>query len=250
MSTQALLCLSPARYPHVYRATTVYTWIDASWDWMVKSEVYDCLASCRSVWCDVLQGIAPELVKQENLLHSIAAALHLSSQPITGQTATPAQLQRNPAVSVNVEQPLMQVSWSLSSISLCPLPSGRGVKRCCDPSVCLSVPCPYLKNGALIGNVNRTLIENAMLPRRRGSISIVPTGWRHGVVGSGVRRINELTSGPVSTWMGDRLRAAIPSRYVTSQLGQLSLAVPPGSLNRLPVLAGVRVGMSALSGGR
>jgi len=54
-------------------------------------------------------GIAPELVKQENLLHSIAAALHLSTQPITGQTATPAQLQRNPAVSVNVEQPLMQV---------------------------------------------------------------------------------------------------------------------------------------------
>jgi len=31
-------------------------------------------------------------------------------------------------------------------------------------------------------------------------------------------------SGPVSTWMGDRLRAGIPSRYVTSQVGQLSLA--------------------------
>ena len=30
--------------------------------------------------------------------------------------------------------------------------------------------------------------------------------------------------GVVSTWMGDRLRADIPSRYVTSQLGQLSLA--------------------------
>jgi len=57
----------------------------------------------------MISGIAPELVKQENLLHSIAAALHLSTQPITGQTATPAQLQRNPAVSVNVEQPLMQV---------------------------------------------------------------------------------------------------------------------------------------------
>ena len=35
--------------------------------------------------------------------------------------------------------------------------------------------------------------------------------------------------------MGDRLRAGIPSRYVTSQLGQLSLAsLPPGSLNRVP----------------
>ena len=47
---------------------------------------------------------------------------------------------------------------------------------------------------------------------------------------SGVRRINEHTSGPVSTWMGDRLRAAIPSGYVTSQLSQLSLASLRGRL--------------------
>ena len=60
----------------------------------------------------MLAGVAPELLKQENLLHSIAAALHLSNQPITGQTATRAQLQHNPAVSVNVEQPLMQVRSS------------------------------------------------------------------------------------------------------------------------------------------
>jgi len=33
-------------------------------------------------------------------------------------------------------------------------------------------------------------------------------------------------SGPVSTWMGDRLRAGTTSQYVTSQLGQLSLASP------------------------
>jgi len=32
------------------------------------------------------------------------------------------------------------------------------------------------------------------------------------------------TSGPVSTGIGDRLWAGIPSRYVTSQQGQLSLA--------------------------
>jgi len=70
-----------------------------------------------AVCYDVLSGIAPELVKQENLLHSIAAALHLSTQPITGQTATPAQLQRNPAVSVNIEQPLMQVDSSHTSTS-------------------------------------------------------------------------------------------------------------------------------------
>jgi len=30
-------------------------------------------------------------------------------------------------------------------------------------------------------------------------------------------------SGPVSTWMGDRLRPGKPSRYVTSHQGRLSL---------------------------
>ena len=53
-------------------------------------------------------------------------------------------------------------------------------------------------------------------------------GWRHGVVVTGVR--HERTSGPVSTWMGDRPRAGIPSRYVTSQLGQLSLQFLRGRL--------------------
>ena len=50
---------------------------------------------------------------------------------------------------------------------------------------------------------------------------------------SGVRRMNEVNarrSGPVSTWMGDRLRAGISSRYVTSQLDQLSLASLRGRL--------------------
>jgi len=41
---------------------------------------------------------------------------------------------------------------------------------------------------------------------------------------------NYPTSGPVSTWMGDRLWAGIPSRYATSQLGQLSLASFRGRL--------------------
>jgi len=34
--------------------------------------------------------------------------------------------------------------------------------------------------------------------------------------------------------MGDRLRAGIPSRHVTSQLGQLSLAYLRGLFNRVP----------------
>jgi len=37
-------------------------------------------------------------------------------------------------------------------------------------------------------------------------------------------------SDPVSTWMGDHLRVGIQSRYVTSQLGQLSLASLHGRL--------------------
>jgi len=36
--------------------------------------------------------------------------------------------------------------------------------------------------------------------------------------------------GPVSTWVGDHLQVDIPSRYVTSQLGQLSLASLRGRL--------------------
>jgi hypothetical protein len=58
----------------------------------------------------LLSGIAPELISSENLLHSIAAALHLGNQPITGQTASRAQLQRNLGVSVIADQPLMQVT--------------------------------------------------------------------------------------------------------------------------------------------
>ena len=45
---------------------------------------------------------------------------------------------------------------------------------------------------------------------------------------NGVRRMKEVN--PVSTWMGDRLRAGIPSRYVTSQLSHLSLASTRGGL--------------------
>jgi len=55
--------------------------------------------------------------------------------------------------------------------------------------------------------------------------------WRRGVVVSGVRRMNKVNARRArSTWMGGRLRAGIPSRYVTSQLGQLSLASLRGRL--------------------
>ena len=47
------------------------------------------------------------------------------------------------------------------------------------------------------------------------------------------------TSSPVSTGMGYRIRAGVASRYVTSQLDQLSLASIRGS-----GFAGVMAGMS------
>ena len=58
------------------------------------------------------------------------------------------------------------------------------------------------------------------------------------------------SSGPVSTWMGDRLRAGISSRYVTSQLGQLSLASLQGRLIEYQLRLGVKAGMPPLPGGR
>ena len=68
-------------------------------------------------------------------------------------------------------------------------------------------------------------------------------GWRRGVVVSVVQR-SRPTSGPVSTWMGDRLQAGIPSRYVTSQLGQLSLASLRGrSIEYHAASAGVKAGI-------
>jgi len=54
------------------------------------------------------------------------------------------------------------------------------------------------------------------------------TSWRRGVVVSGVRRMNEVNARRarlVPGWV-TRLRAGIPSRYVTSPIGQLSLASP------------------------
>ena len=76
---------------------------------------------------------------------------------------------------------------------------------------------------------------------------------RRGVVAS-VVSLHERsypTSGPVSTGMGDRLWAGIPSRYVSNQPTRSTQpCIPPGSLNRVPASAGVKAGISPLPGGR
>jgi len=54
---------------------------------------------------------------------------------------------------------------------------------------------------------------------------------------------------PVSTWMGDRLQAGIPSRYVTKPARSTQPCIPPGSLNRVPALIGCGKGVNVTSAG-
>jgi len=106
-------------------------------------------------------------------------------------------------------------------------------------------PCAYFLNGTnAAASIAPALIGHCW---SRVQPSLVTSTRRRGVVASGVRRMNEVNPrrARLVPWMGDHLRAGIPSLYVTSQLGHLSLA----SL-RVPASAGVRAGMSALSGGR
>lgn len=53
-------------------------------------------------------GVGPDL-SEETLLRSIATALHVSGQPIVGQTNSRIALDKNPSVYINPEQPLVQV---------------------------------------------------------------------------------------------------------------------------------------------
>ena len=84
---------------------------------------------------------------------------------------------------------------------------------------------------------------------------ICVSGWRRGVLVSGVHRMNEdnarrvrLVLGWVTVFWPNL--AGIPSRYVTSQLGQLSLASLRGCLIEYRLLLGVKAGMSSLPSGR
>lgn len=54
-----------------------------------------------------LKAVGPH-VNEETLLQSVATALHVSNQPITGQTGSKSALEKNPGVFINPEQPLVQ----------------------------------------------------------------------------------------------------------------------------------------------
>ncbi|CAH1796606.1 unnamed protein product [Owenia fusiformis] len=68
----------------------------------ITAEVFQVLDLPRSI-----KGVGPNLT-DENLLQSVAAALHLSNQPLTGQQATKALMDKNPGVNINTDQPLIQ----------------------------------------------------------------------------------------------------------------------------------------------
>ncbi|UYV77422.1 MBD2, partial [Cordylochernes scorpioides] len=51
-------------------------------------------------------GVGPDLT-EETMLRSIATALHVSTAPITGQMGSKTALEKNPAVYINPEQPLV-----------------------------------------------------------------------------------------------------------------------------------------------
>lgn len=53
-----------------------------------------------------LKPVGPN-VDEGTLLQSVATSLHVTSQAVTGQQASKAVLQLNPAVFLNPEQPLM-----------------------------------------------------------------------------------------------------------------------------------------------
>lgn len=59
-----------------------------------------------------LKAVGPH-VSQETLLQSVATALHVSSHPVTGQTGSRSNLEKNSGVFLNPDQPLIQ------AVSIC-----------------------------------------------------------------------------------------------------------------------------------
>jgi len=73
-------------------------------------------------------------------------------------------------------------------------------------------------------NIQKLCSGSDVLRRRAHHVNTVHFGWWCGVAATGcVESTTLFYGGPVSTWMGDFLRAGKTSRYETSQLGRLSL---------------------------
>lgn len=59
-----------------------------------------------------LKPVGPNIT-EETLLQSVATALHVSTNAVTGQTGPKAALEKNPGVFLNPEQPLVQVELNV-----------------------------------------------------------------------------------------------------------------------------------------
>lgn len=64
-----------------------------------------------------LRPVGP-YITEETLLQSVATALHVSTQPVTGQTGSKSSLEKNPGVYLNPDQPLVQVLFISGITSL------------------------------------------------------------------------------------------------------------------------------------
>jgi len=76
------------------------------------------------------------------------------------------------------------------------------------------------------------------------------TGWRRGVVVSGVRQWTKLTHvGPGYNWDGWPSSGGYTISGCNQPTRSTQPCIPPRSLNRVPASAGVKAGMSHLPGG-
>ena len=80
-----------------------------------KEKRYTRRVSIKTISTNFYLAAAGPDLGTECLLQSIAAALHLSNQPLTGQGASRSAMQKNPAVNINTEQPLVQVNTDKNS---------------------------------------------------------------------------------------------------------------------------------------
>lgn len=82
--------------------------IDYSLHWVCYyCWVFTCLCP-NSTFVTCCSGIGLNL-STENLIQSIAAALHMGNQPVVGQSQSAAKFIKNPTVHINTNQPLVQV---------------------------------------------------------------------------------------------------------------------------------------------
>lgn len=56
-----------------------------------------------------LKTIGPHIA-DETIVQSVATALHVSNQPVTGQNIAKSSVEKNLGVFINPEQPLVQVN--------------------------------------------------------------------------------------------------------------------------------------------